>query len=81
MLYIELLSSFLAIIGSYLLASNSKHKKWAWPMYALSSLGFIAVAMAASLFGLLATQCVFLVVNSLGIYNNFIHSNFVKEAE
>ena len=76
MLYIELLSSFMAIVGSYLLATNSKHKRWAWPMYALSSLGFIAVAMAASLYGLLATQCVFLVVNGIGIYNNFW-----KEAE
>lgn len=76
MLYIELLSSFLAIVGSYLLATNSKHKRWAWPMYATSSLGFIAVAMTASLYGLLATQCVFLVVNGIGIYNNFL-----KEAE
>jgi nicotinamide riboside transporter PnuC len=71
MLYIELFSSFLAIVGSYLLASNSKHKKWAWLMYAISSLGFIAVAMTASLYGLLATQVVFLFVNGLGIYNNF----------
>lgn len=65
---IEWIGSILALVGSGLLASNTKLSVWGFAVYLVSNCCWIAYAIATNAHGMLFMQCGFLATSIFGIY-------------
>ena len=69
--HFEWLGAVFGLSGSFLLASTTKHSRYAWLLFAASNVFLIAFAAMNSYIGLLLLNLGFVISSSLGIYNNF----------
>ncbi len=69
--HLEWLGAAFGLSGSFLLASTTRHSRYAWWLFAVSNVSLAAFAPIHSYFGLLLLNLGFGVSSSLGIYNNF----------
>ena len=69
--HLEWLGAAFGLSGSFLLASTTRHSRYAWLLFAVSNVSLAAFAAIHSYFCLLLLNLGFGVSSSLGIYNNF----------
>lgn len=63
----EILGTFTGICGALMLAIKNRFSPWAWPVWIVSNIAWIAWAISTNAYGVLTQQLVFLVINCIGM--------------
>lgn len=71
------IATFLAILGSFVMASNIKNKKYPYIFWLISNLIFIIVFLITKQNALLLLNVIGLIINSVG-YINYKNENHIK---
>ena len=65
---VELIAAGTGIAGALLIAWRGKYAGWAWVLWVISSVAWIAFAFKVQSVALLAQQAIFAGINLLGVY-------------
>lgn len=66
--WFEYLGTFAGIVGALLIATNTRHSKYGWIGFSVSSVFLTAFAVQIEAWGLLLLQICFCCTNALGTY-------------
>ena len=74
---VEWVGSASGIAGTVLIASNTKHSKWGWPLWIVSSVSLVVVANLQGLMGIQTQQLVYTGFNLWGVWRWIIAPIFM----
>lgn len=64
----EYIGAITGTAGAIILALKCRYSPWAWPLWLVSSLAWIAYSVSAEVYGLLGQQLVFALINVMGTW-------------
>jgi hypothetical protein len=71
LVFVEWAGSVLALLGAFLLATNSRVSRWGWGAFLCSNVLLIVLAISIGRWGFLTMQIGFLGTSILGIWRTF----------